>query len=85
MSVLQRVRSGTPQGTQFVDAASIADLLTQKGELSLRDRIARANLETVRRAGVDQLISRLEAIQRDRTVTYEALSAREAEVSTEGA
>jgi hypothetical protein len=76
MTVLERVRSGTPQGTQFVDAESIADLMALKESLPLRDRIARANLETVRRVGVEAVAARMEDIRRDRELTYQALAAR---------
>lgn len=78
MSVLHRVRAGTPQGTQFVDVANLAELLAGKAELSLRDRIARANLDVVRNLGASELASRFEEIQRDRQASYAALHAREA-------
>ncbi len=78
MSVLQRVRSGTPQGTEFVDVESIARLLARQEDLPLRDRVARANLATVRGGGASELASRIDAIHMDRSATYAALVAREA-------
>lgn len=79
MAVLERVRRGTPGGTQFIDVASLdASLSEESATPSLRDRIARTNLETVRRVGVQALRSRLDAIQHDRARAYRALEAREA-------
>lgn len=85
MSVLQRVRAGTPQGTQFVDVDNIAEVLAGKEELSLRDRIARANLDTVRTLGASELAARFADIERDRQATYGALLALEAAASQERA
>src|SRR5262249_34670628 len=82
MSVLQRVRSGTPQGTQFVDVASILEFLERKEEIPLRERIARANLATVREASVDEVERRLADIRSDRERTYAALEARGTAPST---
>jgi hypothetical protein len=79
MAALDRVRRGTPGGTQFVDLASINPSATDEPPaLPLRERIARTNLETVRRAGVGALSACFEAIESDRARTYRALEAREA-------
>ena len=79
MEALDRVRRGGPGGTQFVDIASI-QLCASGASVTapLRERIARANLETVRREGVESLSGRFEAIRRDRARTYELLEARDA-------
>jgi hypothetical protein len=76
---LERVRRGATGGTQFVDMAAIEAMPSGAPATEpLRDRIARANLETVRRAGVESLCARFEAIRCDRARTYQALEAREA-------
>jgi hypothetical protein len=78
MTALERVRRGTLGGTQFVDIAAIeANPSGTAAAQSLRERIARANLETVRRAGVESLRACFEGIRRDRARTYEVLAARE--------
>lgn len=80
MAALERVRRGAPTGTQFVDVASLDAAVSEEAATpSLRDRIARANLETVRRVGVQALHSRFDAIQQDRARAYRALEAREGE------
>jgi hypothetical protein len=74
MSVLERVRGGAPQGTQFVDIATLdGPPPGQSPTPPLRERIARANLDTVLRLGLDGLTARIEAIQDDRARTYAAL------------
>jgi len=79
MATLDRVRRGTPSGTQFVDVATLSGPLSEEGPPPpLRDRIAGANLETVKRAGVQVLSACFEAIESDRARTYRALEAREA-------
>jgi hypothetical protein len=85
MSVLERVRSGTPQGTQFVDLDAILEFVSRKEELPLRERIARANLATVRQAGLVEVEARMQEILRDRDGTYRALTAREQADSAEDA
>jgi hypothetical protein len=76
---LERVRRGGLGGTQFVDIASIDTKLSDPPATEpLRDRIARTNLDTVRRAGVESLSARFDAIRRDRVRTYQLLEAREA-------
>jgi hypothetical protein len=78
MSTLDRVRRGTPSGTQFVDVATLDWSVSLGDTKPLRERIAGANLETVRRAGVQVVSAHLDAIQSDRARTYRALEAREA-------
>jgi hypothetical protein len=70
-SAVDRVREGTPQGTQFVDIRLLeADAVASP---PLRERIAQANLTTVTRMGVDTMAALLEAIVRDREETYRRL------------
>ncbi len=73
-SVLDRVRSSTPQGTQFVDVRTL-DLMDdgKKEAVSLRQRIARTNLATVQRLGLTEVTKRIEAITEDRRGTYRAI------------
>ena len=83
-SVLERVRSGTPQGTQFIDSRAFDfDALQPQAPMPLRERIARTNLATVDRIGVDELARRQDAIAQDRARTYLELDAmREAASET---
>ena len=79
MATLDRVRRGTPSGTQFVDVTTLnGPLSEEEPPPPLRDRIAGANLETVKRAGVQVLTACFEAIESDRARTYRALEMREA-------
>lgn len=57
VSVLATVRGGGSEGSRFVDPAtlSLEQLLALQTPLSLSDRIAEANLETLRREGPDRL------------------------------
>jgi hypothetical protein len=68
---VERVRSGSPQGTQFFDA-SVHDAFTESPP-PLRERIARANLATAQRLGIDELTRRLDEIRRDRDDAYRSL------------
>ncbi len=77
-SVLDRIRGSASQGTQFVDPLSLSVLPAQGP--SLRERIARTNLATTLRVGVDTLIARLDDIRRDRESTHLALSEASASV-----
>lgn len=78
--VLERVRSGTPQGTQFFDHRGFDFNALPEAPLPLRERIARANLATVDRIGIAEMTRRLDAIVQDRRLTY-----RELEGATEPA
>ncbi len=71
-SVLDRVRAGTPQGTQFVDVSDLDANLEYA--VPLRERIARVNLATAERMGVAELKRRMDAIVEDRHATYEKLA-----------
>ena len=73
-SVLEGIQSGTPQGTQFIDSGVFNFDAPPQATVSLRERIAGANLATVDRIGVDELTRRLDAIAEDRARTYRALA-----------
>ncbi len=70
-SAIDAVRRGTPQGTQLVDVDMLERHL-EPGAVPLRERIARANLATVNRMGLDELTRRLDDIRRDRDDSYRA-------------
>jgi hypothetical protein len=79
-TALERVRGKSSQGTGFVDPAaldSIEALLPlpdqQYQQQSLRERIARANYQTVLDTGVTNLRARLDDIRRDRALAYARL------------
>jgi len=71
-TVLDRVRSGRPQGTQFVDAQTL-NFDAPQAPPRLADRIAHANLEIVDRVGVAELTRRFDSIADDRKRTYREL------------
>jgi len=73
-SVVDAVRRGS-QGTQFVDVESLDATIAGVGRAPLRERIARSNLATVERVGVDVLEKHLDDIRRDRQATYASLTA----------
>jgi hypothetical protein len=73
IAVLERVRGSVPEGTQFVDVALLDAAVTGPVEVSVRDRVGRANLETARRVGIDELRRCMDDIRRDRDETYERL------------
>jgi hypothetical protein len=73
-SLLDRVRSSTPQGTQFVDMRSLESLGTET-PIPLRQRIARTNQATVERMGIAEMTRRLDAICDDRRRAYRTLDA----------
>jgi hypothetical protein len=80
LSVLERLHTRAPQGTSFVDVGSLDALEALAGEpapehpshadLSLRERIARANHATVTRIGVREVEAKLRDIKRDRDAAY---------------
>jgi hypothetical protein len=70
---VERVRSGSPQGTQFFDASLLESSFAESPP-PLRERIARANLATAQRMGIVELTRRLDDIRRDRDETYRTLS-----------
>ena len=75
LSVLERVRRGTPQGTAFFDpsAMDLARLLETPEARPLHERIAERNLETVKRLGPAEVARIVEDILRDRDASYAAL------------
>jgi hypothetical protein len=73
-SVLDRVRGGSQEGTSFFDLADLGKLpLPQREPISLRQRIAQANLETVLEHGIETLEALFQDIRRDRDQSYERL------------
>jgi hypothetical protein len=75
-SVLDRVRSGTPQGTQFFSMGAFDPSAFVAPAPPLRERIARTNLATTERMGLDELTRRLDDIRHDRDESYRALQSR---------
>ncbi len=73
-SVLDSVRSLSSQGTQFFNPAALEALPTAPPAVPLRERIARTNLATVRRMGVEAMCRALDDIRRDRDESYARLS-----------
>jgi hypothetical protein len=74
VSSLERVRKGFSEGTHFFDPTQIN--LKQpppKRELPLRERIAKANLQTVERVGVSHAEEILQHIYQDRDASYARL------------
>ena len=52
---------------------SLEAVLSGTAQAPLRERIARANLDTATRVGIEAMRARLDAIRRDRDDTYRAL------------
>jgi len=70
-TALERVRGSSQEGTSFFDLADLGTLpLPQKEPVSLRQRIARANLDTTLEVGVDTLEALFQDIRRDRDQSY---------------
>jgi len=70
-TALDRVRGNSQEGTSFFDLADLGTLpLPQKEPISLRQRIAQANLDTAREVGVDTLEALFQDIRRDRDESY---------------
>lgn len=68
---LEGVREGFNEGTQFIDVKVLMTLdWTRDDTLPLRERIARANLRTVTKLGVDAVEHLYANIFRDRDATY---------------
>lgn len=65
-SLLSSVRGGEGQGSRYLDPAalSLEQLLALHSPASLSDRIAEANLETLRREGPDRLEKLLAGLRR---------------------
>lgn len=75
-STLDGIRTGSAQGTQFLDIASLEAVLSGTAQPPLRERIARANLATAERCGIGVLQRGLDDIRRDRDETYKGLARR---------
>ena len=76
VEVLERVRAGIPEGTQFLDLGVIEALASgAEPELTVRERVSRTNLQTARTVGVEAMRHTIEAIRRDRDETYARLTA----------
>jgi hypothetical protein len=74
-TALDRVRGGTDEGTAYLDLSLVAGLdLHQPVSPPLRERIARANLATVKRVGKDTLEAAFADILRDRDETEARLA-----------
>jgi hypothetical protein len=70
-SVLDEVRASAPHGTCFVDELQLGAVPLEPAELPpLRERIARSNLETLRRVGLDEVSALLDQIRADRDRAY---------------
>jgi hypothetical protein len=70
-TALERVRGSSQEGTSFFDLADLATRpLPQKEPVSLRQRIAQANLDTALEVGVDTLETLFQDIRRDRDESY---------------
>jgi len=71
---LDRVRGNAQEGTSFFDLADLGTLpLPQKEPISLRQRIARANLDAAIEVGVETLETLFQDIRRDRDESYAGL------------
>lgn len=73
-AVLERVRRGVPDGTQFLDT-SVIDALASgvPAEPTVRELVSRTNFETVRSVGVNDVRRTLDALRSDRDDTYKGL------------
>lgn len=84
--VLERVRGRSPQGTAFVDVTLLSpQALAREEPVTLRERIARANLATVLAEGVATFERAFEAIRRDRSESYARVRARHGKTKSEPA
>lgn len=70
-TALDRVRGSSQEGTSFFDLANLGTLpLPQKEPVSLRQRIAQANLDTALEVGIETLETLFQDIRRDRDESY---------------
>ncbi len=73
-TALERVRGGVQEGTTFLDLADLATLpVPQKEPVSLRQRIAQANLDTALEVGVEVLEALFRDLRQDRDESYARL------------
>ncbi len=69
-SVVEKIRGRTPQGTQFFDSKTLlVDIAPPQP--AMREKIAQANLATIRKIGIDEVRRRLDDILRDRNESYD--------------
>ena len=74
-TALDRVRGGADEGTAYLDLSLVASLDMQKPvSPPLRERIAKANLATVKRVGKDTVEAAIRDILRDRDETEARLA-----------
>jgi hypothetical protein len=74
LSALERVRRADPPGTQFIDPAKIDfSKPLPPPSLSLRQKISKANRDTLEAAGLEAISARFDSIQKDRRSTRQAL------------
>lgn len=70
-TALDRVRGNSQEGTSFFDLQNLGAMpLPQKEPVSLRQRIARANLDTALEVGIESLEALFQDIRRDRDESY---------------
>lgn len=76
-STLDSVRKHEQTGTAFLDPASLASMsieeLVQPAAVPMHERVAKANLDTVRRLGVAEIEAILADIRADRDRAYAAI------------
>ncbi|HEX9620050.1 MAG TPA: hypothetical protein VF989_07950 [Polyangiaceae bacterium] len=71
MHVLERVRAGTPGGTEFFDPSLLsAERLREIAPLSLRERIARSNHRTLSGPDFARALAVLDSVHADRERSY---------------
>jgi hypothetical protein len=75
-TVLDGIRNGASQGTQFFNMASLDAAFSGHSQPPLRERIAKTNLATSKRVGLEVIKGCLDDIRRDREETYRAFAAR---------
>lgn len=74
LRALERVRKGDNEGTTFMDLRQVNwDDLRRPCSVSLRQRIARSNLDTVQRLGLSEFERRFRDILDDRRRTHDRL------------
>ena len=77
-TALDRVRGSSQEGTSFFDLTDLATLpLPQKEPVSLRQRIAQANLDTALEVGIETLETLFQDIRRDRDESYARIRRRQ--------
>jgi hypothetical protein len=71
VSVLDAVRANTPQGTRLMDLEQVLKSNFEiREEIPLRERIAKQNLETAKKMGLEALGAKLDEIIADRKRSY---------------